>query len=217
MSARSGELFAGVGGLGRAVDEVFGTTPAWFAEFDAAPSKVLAHHYPDIPNYGDVTKLDGELLRVTAPFQRRDDRAAEMYEMYKSGESLAGVAKSFGCSRQNVYDVFRWRDWPMRPRRGARESVEWNGSKWSLRDNGYYGRTTGARDMMHRAVWEHYNGPIPDGWDVHHKDRDRTNNDISNLACMSKSDHTKLHAAEAAEEVMPKEAPAVNILAGGFP
>ncbi|GAA1148092.1 hypothetical protein GCM10009651_36020 [Microbacterium natoriense] len=54
---RSGELFAGVGGLGMAVDEVFGSSPAWFAEFDAAPSKVLAHHFPDVPNYGDVTKI----------------------------------------------------------------------------------------------------------------------------------------------------------------
>lgn len=54
---RSGELFAGVGGLGMAIDDVFNSTPAWFAEFDTAPSKVLAHHYPDVPNYGDVTKL----------------------------------------------------------------------------------------------------------------------------------------------------------------
>lgn len=54
---RSGELFAGVGGLGMAVDEVFGSRPAWFAEFDEAPSKVLAHHYPDVPNFGDVTKI----------------------------------------------------------------------------------------------------------------------------------------------------------------
>lgn len=55
---KSGELFAGVGGLSMAVDEVFGTRPAWFAEFDAAPSKVLAHQYPGVPNYGDVTKVD---------------------------------------------------------------------------------------------------------------------------------------------------------------
>lgn len=54
----SGELFAGVGGLGMAVNDVFGATPAWFSEFDAAPSKVLAHHYPDVPNFGDVTKVD---------------------------------------------------------------------------------------------------------------------------------------------------------------
>lgn len=54
---KSGELFAGVGGLGMAVTDVFGAEPAWFAEFDPAPSKVLAHHYPGIPNHGDVTKL----------------------------------------------------------------------------------------------------------------------------------------------------------------
>lgn len=54
----SGELFAGTGMLGRAVGEVFGTRPAWFCEFDAAPSRVLAHHFPDVPNHGDVTKVD---------------------------------------------------------------------------------------------------------------------------------------------------------------
>lgn len=60
---KSGELFAGVGGLGMAVDDVFGSDPAWFCEFDAAPSRVLAHHFPDVPNYGDVTKVDWD----TAP------------------------------------------------------------------------------------------------------------------------------------------------------
>lgn len=55
---RSGELFAGVGGLGMAVDEVFNAQPSWFCEFDAAPSKVLAHHFPDVPNFGDVRTVD---------------------------------------------------------------------------------------------------------------------------------------------------------------
>lgn len=55
---RSGELFAGVGGLGMAVDRVFGSRPSWFCEFDTAPSKVLAYYHPDVPNYGDVTKVD---------------------------------------------------------------------------------------------------------------------------------------------------------------
>lgn len=55
---RSGELFAGVGGLGMAVDRVFGSRPSWFCEFDTAPSKVLAYHHPDVPNFGDVTKVD---------------------------------------------------------------------------------------------------------------------------------------------------------------
>lgn len=55
---RSGELFAGVGGLGMAVDRVFGSRPSWFCESDTAPSKVLAYHHPDVPNFGDVTKVD---------------------------------------------------------------------------------------------------------------------------------------------------------------
>ena len=214
---RYGSLFSGYGGLDMGLQSVLGGDTAWFCEFDKAPSKILAHHWPDVPNYGDITKIDWEVVRLRTPFKRRDDRALAMYDLYQSGASLAQVAEKFDCTRQNVYDVFRWREWPMRPKGDARPTVEWNGSKWSLRNNGYYGRTTGQRDMMHRAVWEYHNGPIPDGWDVHHKDRDRTNNDISNLQCLPKDEHTKLHAAEAAEEVMPKEAPAIDVLTGGFP
>jgi len=53
-----GSLFSGVAGLDRAVEAVTGATPAWFVEFDPAPSKVLARHYPDTPNYGDITTVD---------------------------------------------------------------------------------------------------------------------------------------------------------------
>ena len=53
-----GSLFSGVAGLDRAVEAVTGATPAWFVEFDPAPSKVLARHYPDAPNYGDITTVD---------------------------------------------------------------------------------------------------------------------------------------------------------------
>lgn len=214
---RIGSLFSGYGGLDLGVQAVIGGTVAWHVEFDSAPSKILAHHWPGVPNYGDITKIDWELMRMSAPYERRDDRAAEMYAIYQSGESMAGVARQFDCTRQNVYDVFRWRGWAIRPKHSARATVEWDGSKWSLRDNGYYGRTTGARDLMHRAVWEKHKSPIPDGWDVHHIDRDRTNNDIDNLMCLPKDEHTKLHAAEAAEEVLPKEAPAIDVLTGGFP
>ena len=56
MSAvlKSGELFAGVHGLGMAVDEVFGSESEWFCEVDAAPSRVLAHRYPNVPNYDGI-------------------------------------------------------------------------------------------------------------------------------------------------------------------
>lgn len=54
----SGELFAGVGGLERAIEPVFNSRTVVFSEFDSAPSRVLAHRYPGVPNLGDVTKVD---------------------------------------------------------------------------------------------------------------------------------------------------------------
>lgn len=53
-----GELFAGYGGLGLAVEEVFNARLAWYAEFDPSASKIMAHHWPDLTNYGDVTAVD---------------------------------------------------------------------------------------------------------------------------------------------------------------
>jgi DNA (cytosine-5)-methyltransferase 1 len=53
-----GGLFAGYGGIELALSSVLDVRPAWFVEFDKAPSKVLAHHWPDVPNYGDVTTVD---------------------------------------------------------------------------------------------------------------------------------------------------------------
>ncbi len=39
-------------------------SPAWFAEIAPFPSAVLAHHYPDVPNLGDITKIhDNETFR----------------------------------------------------------------------------------------------------------------------------------------------------------
>jgi DNA (cytosine-5)-methyltransferase 1 len=34
-----------------------GWTPVGFAEIDKFPRRVLAHHYPDVPNFGDMTKF----------------------------------------------------------------------------------------------------------------------------------------------------------------
>ncbi|MEN8368406.1 DNA cytosine methyltransferase [Acinetobacter bereziniae] len=34
-----------------------GWKPVWFAEIEKFPSQVLAHHYPDIPNLGDMTTI----------------------------------------------------------------------------------------------------------------------------------------------------------------
>jgi len=58
MTLTCGSLFSGTGMLDEGVQSVLGGELSWYAEFDAAASKVMAHHYPGIPNLGDVTKVD---------------------------------------------------------------------------------------------------------------------------------------------------------------
>ena len=53
-----GALFAGYGGMEQGIAQVLPVSLSWFAEFDAAPSAVMAHHHPGVPNLGDVTKVD---------------------------------------------------------------------------------------------------------------------------------------------------------------
>lgn len=44
-----------------------GWHPAWFSEIDPFPNAVLAHHYPDVPNLGDMTEIADQILAGTAP------------------------------------------------------------------------------------------------------------------------------------------------------
>lgn len=51
---RVGSLFTGYGGLDMAV----GGDLAWYSEIEPAACTVLAAHYPDAPNLGDITAVD---------------------------------------------------------------------------------------------------------------------------------------------------------------
>ncbi|WP_448043754.1 DNA cytosine methyltransferase [Bradyrhizobium liaoningense] len=53
---RYGSIFSGIEAA-TAAWHPLGWKPAFFAEFDKFPSRVLAHRYPDVPNRGDVTKF----------------------------------------------------------------------------------------------------------------------------------------------------------------
>jgi hypothetical protein len=58
---------------------------------------------------------------------------------------------------------------------------------------GLYFQRYGKR--LHRAVWEAHNGEIPEGWHVHHRDNDRSNNSIENLALMNGTAHLEYHSS----------------------
>ena len=55
-------------------------------------------------------------------------------------------------------------------------------------DNRYYVKTS-----LTRNIWHYYYGEIPNGFEVHHKDFNKDNNDISNFQLLTKAEHTILH------------------------
>lgn len=57
MNVTIGSLCSGIGGLELGVESALGATTAWQAEIDPHASKVLAEHWPGVPNIGDIRDL----------------------------------------------------------------------------------------------------------------------------------------------------------------
>lgn len=45
--------------------------------------------------------------------------------------------------------------------------------------------------FIHRLVWEAFNGPIPAGYQIDHKDNNPENNSLDNLQCITPSENNK--------------------------
>lgn len=117
----------------------------------------------------------------------------EMYQKYSEGYSLSEVGKMFGMTRQSVYSGFKRRNYKLRKKKKL-PFITYKGVKFTLRNHGYYSRTDGDRELMHRFVWVDKKGEIPKGYDIHHVDGDKTNNDIKNLECITKEEHTRKYS-----------------------
>lgn len=78
-----------------------GWSAAWLAEIEPFPSAVLAHHYPDVPNLGDMTALPGRILRgeVEAPDLFCGGTPCQAF-------SVAGLRQSLDDERGNLSLVF---------------------------------------------------------------------------------------------------------------
>lgn len=108
-------LCTGYKGLDTAVEALTGDKTAYFAEVDPAACLVLQHHWPDVPNIGDITTYDftqlaDEIDTITAGFSCQDI-------------SNAGPREGIGGDRSKIWkDVCRAiRD--IRPRHAFLENV----------------------------------------------------------------------------------------------
>jgi hypothetical protein len=46
----------------------------------------------------------------------------------------------------------------------------------------------------HIALWVEANGPVPDGYELHHIDHDPKNSNLANLMLVTHGDHMRIHA-----------------------
>jgi hypothetical protein len=86
--------------------------------------------------------------------------------------------------------------------RSRPDAVEFNGRKFVLKKSGggkgYYfanGKRANepVRPSLHRTIYEAVNGPVPNGFDVHHADDDQFNNDPDNLIAVRNGEHQAEH------------------------
>lgn len=78
--------------------------------------------------------------------------------------------------------------------------IYFNGEKYirNSKNKYYFKYTTKNTErnnckQLHRVVWEYYNGEIPKGFHIHHKDGNIDNNDVENLECLPSHEHLSNH------------------------
>jgi len=80
----------------------------------------------------------------------------------------------------------------------AEEIIDWGNAKRYI-SQGYVKLRVQSNGVSyykfeHIVIWEAVYGAKPEGFDIHHIDGKRDNNVISNLMCIDKSTHARIHA-----------------------
>ena len=131
-------------------------------------------------------------LRYTGGVYMVDLPMEQVVRRYRAGKSTHWLAAAYGVAISTV---------SIHLKRAGVKLRGHGGNCWKYKErfhtdrDGYllsYDRKAKAA-FLHRACWEAYHGPIPDGHVVHHIDGDKWDNEIDNLACLTRADHIAIH------------------------
>ena len=100
MKLRFGSVCSGIEAASVAWNPL-GWEATWFSEIEPFPCALLAHHYPNVPNLGDMTTLPSRILsgEVEAPDILCGGTPCQAF-------SFAGLRKSLDDARGNLSLVF---------------------------------------------------------------------------------------------------------------
>ena len=134
----------------------------------------------------------GERLRLQAA-ARRAKRAApstkevhRMHRDYLRLRSINKVANLYGRHPFKVFGLFKNAGLHVFPKKFKRRIVH-NGVTYTPHGRpgaDYFCATTGARGLLHHAIWVERNGPIPAGHNIYFQNGDRYNCALDNLVCL---------------------------------
>lgn len=118
----------------------------------------------------------------------------ELVELYRQEFSCCKIAEMFSMTRQSVWERLKRNKIRLRTKK-LLPFIVYNGLKFTISNTGYYRSTRRDKHTsLHRYKYEKEVCKIPKGYDIHHIDCNKLNNDIENLECLPKSEHTRLYS-----------------------